>query len=472
MRGAKAVLESRFGILFVASLLQAVFWLAVLHADPFGMSSSADRVSEGIFLRLYPIIYPGEWRDRIQVVMLDEEQLPLTGDALASREWPITFDEHVALIRRILELEPKGVFVDFLFDTEKGRDPKIFQDFIAALPRGGAPVVFASYGDPQKRLVEPLQSLPFENSGEASGGQRALRGLVELTAPSNHYQISDGKGRASAAAALYNATADELNREASGAAPHYSKVDTQAASDMLVAWGNTLPAADAASPACAPVTDDPASRWRALTSSILTGIAGAANVFDSKAGHGPMSWERLQPCAYHGEIAARDLFDNSGRAMLKREAIKGSYVFVGASIDGAGDTVNSPVHGQLPGVFLHAMALDNLLTFKGAHLKTAGWASIPQVVLIFLCTFLGGLVFAERAVPRTRLEAAGSLALRFAAWAVFAAAAAVLLLAFLLQFDWAPYNWGSVLAIAGVVFFAGAGKALLALVRGGEERVR
>jgi CHASE2 domain-containing sensor protein len=428
----------------MTALLQAGLWLGVLAVDPFGMSSAADRVSEGIFLRLYPILYPAEWRDRIQIVMIDEKQLPLTNEIGASGEWPLRFEEHAALIERILALEPKAVFVDFLFDTEKGRDPKVFEDFIAALPPDGAPVVFAAYGNTNKRLVEPLQSLPF-------AGARALRGLVELTAPQNHYQLDNGKGGLAAAAVLYNATAGGGDR-----------VNGSHASDMLVAWGNTVPESDAALSECAPVTADPESRWRAFGTAIVSGLAGV--VGGPEAARGPKSWERLQPCAYHGEIGARELFAGGDR--LKR--IKGSYVFVGGAIAGTGDTVTSPVHGQLPGVFLHAMALDNLLSFKGAPLTPGGWAAIPQVLLIFLAAFAGGATIADWPAPRTRLEAIGTLALRFAVWVVFAAVAAVLLLMFLIEFELAPYNWGSVLAIAGVVFFAGAGKALVTLVKGGD----
>ena len=240
------------------------------------------------------------------------------------------------------------------------------------------------------------------------------------------------------------------------------KLNSGHPADMLVAWGNTVSEGDAALPECAPVTADPVSRWQAFGTAIASGLAGVAG--GPEAARGPKSWERLQPCTYHSEIGARELFADGDR--LKR--IKGSYVFVGGAIAGTGDTVTSPVHGQLPGVYLHAMALDNLLSFKGAPLHSGGWATIPQVLLIFLAAFAGGAIFADRQTPRTRLEALGAFALRIAVWIVFAAVAAVLLLMFLIEFELAPYNWGSVLAIAGVVFFAGAGKALVALVKGGD----
>ena len=46
-----------------------------------------------------------------------------------------------------------------------------------------------------------------------------------------------------------------------------------------------------------------------------------------------------------------------------RELIQDRVVLVGASVSGIPDVIVSPVHGQLPGVLLHAMAVDNLLHY-------------------------------------------------------------------------------------------------------------
>lgn len=452
------MLNSKIFVLFVTSLLQAVFWVALLFVDPFGMSSAADRASESIFLRLYPVLYEADWRDKVKIVVIDEEGLPIApNQGLATGEWPLTFEEYTALIGRVLELEPKGVFVDILLDTENGRDPKVIEDFIASLGNNGPPVVFAAYGDPKKQLIKPLQDLGF--TALASG--RAFRGLVELTAPANHYPVKSKDGGLSPAAVLYVATLNDLNAASAG---EYAALDSESA-DMLVAWGNTLPAGDAASPGCSPFTDDTDSRLQALQTAIVAGFSERPT--DAAT---PSKWQILQPCAYHEEIAARDLFDPTDNGIRAREKIKGTYVFIGAAISGLGDVIDSPVHGQLPGVYLHAMALDNLLTFRGKYLETSTGAALVQFLLIFLCLFLGGLAFADRPTPRMRREALGSIAVRIIAWALFALMAAALLLFFLINLHLAPYNWGGVLAVAGVVFLNGVGEAVLTLVRGGPSQ--
>lgn len=451
--------QSRLNVIFAAALLQAVFWAGVLFVDPFGMSSSADRASEKIFLKLYPVIYPNDARDKIQVVLIDDEQLPL--NAGGSPEWPLRFDEHIALIQKILELNPKGIFVDVLFDTKRGRVPEEFEVFLARLPLSAPPIVFAAYDKRDGQLIEPLQNLPFERRPDTAPG---LRGLVELTGPENHYELVGEGGQLSAAGALYTATLLTLNQAPDAKSTPYAALDASQSAQMLVAWGTSLPAEAARSKDCAPIGDDADSRWQGFLQAIRAGFEGAINIAD-KSMPGS-SWERLQPCAYHRAIAARSLFENTGEAVLAREAIAGSYVLIGGAVAGTNDTVVSPVHGQLPGVFFHAMALDNLLAYRGAHLTIGDWDWAVQFLLIFLCAFVGGLVFANSAPPVTRAQAVRHLSVRLAAWFGFAVVVASFLLVFLIEFKWAPYNWGSVLAVAGVVFFADSGKALLTIVRG------
>jgi hypothetical protein len=55
-----------------------------------------------------------------------------------------------------------------------------------------------------------------------------------------------------------------------------------------------------------------------------------------------------------------------GSAADWHELLGNKIVLLGASVSGIPDFVDSPVHGQVPGVILHAMALDNLLTL-GSH---------------------------------------------------------------------------------------------------------
>jgi hypothetical protein len=47
--------------------------------------------------------------------------------------------------------------------------------------------------------------------------------------------------------------------------------------------------------------------------------------------------------------------------------IKGRYVFYGGDLAALGDYINPPTHMRLPAIYLHAMALDNLLAYRGHY---------------------------------------------------------------------------------------------------------
>ncbi len=68
-------------------------------------------------------------------------------------------------------------------------------------------------------------------------------------------------------------------------------------------------------------------------------------------------------CLYNFTLSASDLEVSTpeDRALLSK-LLRDRLVLVGANITSTGDLVHSPVHGQIPGVYLHAMALDNLVT--------------------------------------------------------------------------------------------------------------
>lgn len=70
-----------------------------------------------------------------------------------------------------------------------------------------------------------------------------------------------------------------------------------------------------------------------------------------------------QTCPYNQWIPGEAVLFASGEAQQEtlRALFEDRVVMIGADIKGAPDLVLSPVHGQIPGVFLHAMALDNLL---------------------------------------------------------------------------------------------------------------
>jgi hypothetical protein len=431
----------------LASLLQTAIWLGVLVFDPFGMSTAADRGSEDIYLRLFPLFYPDDNREKIKVVAIrdDELPLPMPEGVAATKSWPLSYEEYAALLRKIVSLEPRGIFVDLFFKPDERRqDLGPLSDFLKELKPGGPTVVFADF-DGDARFVRPeIRALPFS-------GSQALRGLAEFNVPPLHYPIGNGRKALSAAAVLYSAAVPGAKRLA------------PSDGDFLVAWSNTVRANEALDSNCAPITSDQESRAWAFIGAV---VAGIDTKFDSLTNtkEGQRGWSQLQPCPHHEQTRARFVM-----AMPKEmlAGFKGAYVFVGADIKGSGDSIVSPVHGQIPGVHLHAMAFDNLLTFGGQGPFLPDDLAIPlQAILIFIVAVLGRLFFENRPEADSRLQALRGLGARAGAWLVVAVA----ILGALLAGGFGPNNWGGVAAIAAALFFSNAFGEIFVLAFGAREK--
>ncbi len=70
------------------------------------------------------------------------------------------------------------------------------------------------------------------------------------------------------------------------------------------------------------------------------------------------------PCPYNAQIPVEALLSGAEDADVTRMATD-RVVFYGGALQGAQDRWYTPVNGLIPGVFVHAMAMDNLITFKG-----------------------------------------------------------------------------------------------------------
>jgi len=118
------------------------------------------------------------------------------------------------------------------------------------------------------------------------------------------------------------------------------------------------------------------------------------------------------PCPSVTVIPASVLWSGDGAAA--RELLGGRFVMIGAAVSGIADWHQSPVHGQVPGVVLHAMALDNLLslgTHYATELSTSASVCIATLLLLTLA------FVAPRVLLRWRERNSRTLAaLAFAMW--------------------------------------------------------
>jgi hypothetical protein len=453
----------RWKAALVGALAKTVFWILLLIADPFGISSASDRVSEAIFLKFYSFIYPSlapaRARDDIVVILYDEANLPpepkLSSDVKPT--WPLPSVTHAALLSKLLAMEPKAVFFDILFDTKKVGDSGVSHALLDVIPKGSPPVFFGTYSlDNRRNLVSPLHSLPLLRAGEPFPAAPAYRAIVESKSPLYHYALAE-RGYLTAASALYNVGAPISNR-----------ITSSSPADMLVAWGSLLPFRHVRHPeayrGCTIYFDDFSGRLKGFLHSIKLALLGSFTLDQDSDG----GWNRIQPCEYHTTISANDILYpvNFSQERRLRHVISDSYVLIGAKIQGIEDFVISPVNGKLPGVYNHAMALDNLLSFRGRPIYTFKYSNLVQAFVIFVAFVIAHILFGDKEiVPKTRLDAAKGLFHRVGAWFAFVMITAIIVVVFLI-FHIAPYNWGGVVGVAGVGFLSESYSHLMVMLIG------
>src|SRR5207245_3012880 len=92
-------------------------------------------------------------------------------------------------------------------------------------------------------------------------------------------------------------------------------------------------------------------------------------------------------------ITVAHLLGSSGDADVAR-VLKNGAVFYGAAFNLTGDRVVSPVFEEMPGVYLHAMAYDNLVTFRNEYKRAERELLIPSLNGRQIYLTITGVVYA------------------------------------------------------------------------------
>ena len=163
-------------------------------------------------------------------------------------------------------------------------------------------------------------------------------------------------------------------------------------------------------------------------------------------------------CPFLATISPARLLDERS-AMLEaqlRELIKDRVVFYGASLLGASDFIQPPVHAPIGGVYAHAMAFDNLLTFGAAFKREEthllGWPITPglvQILLLFVTQVVLLYAFRRyqaRVIERYGVAGVAAVAVAAVFWVghLLAALLVVLATAVVVEFwllNLMPSNW-------------------------------
>jgi CHASE2 domain-containing sensor protein len=361
--GKPADMQSRIVRAALHSLLLASVALFFLNLNVLGTASVSKRFSQDLVYAwfgdeawLYPrgaAAHPGggSIAPRVVVVMIDERALALRG-----ARWPAPVSFHAQFLAELEVLRPRGILLDFLLiDPAPQADTCDLLSVASRLRHDGIPLYLA--------VTKPDDLAPMDAAGCRDAAGAALRASEVFTPVSVARQVdgsdfvgrrypfeqraddaAPGSGVASAAVRMYCDS-----ERAPGACVARLTADQTPDAGFELAWSpegdpfnqrwSHTSCVENLSPLQA-ILNEPALPRETPCPPVATLFAGALLSPDEDPALGTNN---------------EDLFKLADRAFL----------LVGGNFRGSGDLITTPLHTLLPGVYYHAVALENLLAFDG-----------------------------------------------------------------------------------------------------------
>jgi CHASE2 domain-containing sensor protein len=263
----------------------------------------------------------------------------ITDGALDALEeaWPASYGFHAQVLTALSVHQPKAVMIDLLF-KDRRRDETLpqLERALRRLREQNIPVYVAagsSNGNAVRSELAPfMTAVPVPKLTD-----RFDRATREYPLLLRDY----GSTTPTAALRLY----EDLRLDGS-----LSDMDVERdfSDPMQIFWGTVPPAQQGKWIDCHPPPGGAlAAAWRRLF--------GGQDAVQTD-------------CYYALTLPVDSLFTRASDPHLAA-LIRGKVVFYGAALLGIEDRVYPPTHTSLPGVFMHAMALDNLITFGPDYLR-------------------------------------------------------------------------------------------------------
>lgn len=320
------------------TLLLLALAFFVLNYSPLGSSEQADKYSQDLFNHyLADWLYPADHQQDSVVLLLTDEVI----DEYQNGQWPARYDFHGRVLNRLLLHNPRAVFIDFYWMNLDKPGAGYLLRVLERYRDQGVAVYIAARSSAQffqrwpelRSLVIPVSArLELDTADFICRAYRPeLDGL-----PSAAFRI-----------------ATDLTPEQFTPPPSRT---------MDIFWA-TRPNSLNESWMSMATTDT------SVSDRLLQGFAGI----------------NTRP-PYTTTLFVRDLLNQvaTTEALARQQAdqlLQGKIVMYGASLSGVQDLVFTPNRDILPGVYLHAMALDNLLTW-GSEYKSPIASSLPTIGLV------------------------------------------------------------------------------------------
>ena len=350
--------------LLLESLLLAAVALFFLNFNPLGAMSVGHRYSQDLVYAwfgesnwLYPRLDPDTKtataaHPRVVVMIVNDAALDLRG-----ARWPVPIDFHAELLAELEVLKPRAVMLDFFLIDQAA--PAATCAFLTAAAHLRAQRII-----PYVAVTEPTELTGVDagdcrsESGEPLVAARVLTPVsVRLQSDGTDYVnrrygfeqratgVAAGAGLPSAAVRMYC----DFVADGPACLARLTR-DRPPDAGFELAWS--------------PAGDPFNQRWSEARCDEVPSVTQA--ILFKK----PLPKETL--CPPVPTLFASALLSPAEDASFGQhneqllDLVDGAFVFIGGNFKAGGDLMTTPLHTRLPGVYYHAVALDNLLAFHGS----------------------------------------------------------------------------------------------------------
>jgi hypothetical protein len=350
--------------------------LFVFHGIHYYLSPWSQAVINGIV----KYTYQQKGQAETTVVLFREDNL-----ASLKESYPVPYGRHAMILEAIAAYQPRAIFMDFVFlDERPGIDD--LRQAICDLRDAKIPVYLAVLA-PMRRPVESPNALAeakpkpwvFECAMQASARMAPVEGASGVLTYAHGLWFEKNRDGRWLEENHKDKGKDEQAVEkmfvptpAFAMASERLKQDPVDVQDMEIIWGNGVAKLN--------------EHWMSACSRSGSWLSHLVGIFSNN----PWKSVKLQ-CPYTRTVTVGQLLLSSGDHELA-DAIRGSAVFYGAAFKLSGDRVASPVFEELPGVYLHAMAYDNLVTLRGDYKRAERQFPVPSLLGRNISIPLTGLV--------------------------------------------------------------------------------
>lgn len=348
--------------LILRSLLTAFAVTAIYFINPFGLRSAAVKYNEDIVIRLMSPLHGEKGTSEVVIVLIDDNFIHNYG-----MSYPVPYPQLSSLFSVISHHQPTAVFLDIIqkYEHSSGLEHWIetighasFPVFMAGLPSVDTPKVLGN----EKNIRHKLNNV----SEFTTVGWSGYNHYYPLKIPNPHYTDADPASDKIIKTAAFDLYRVWCKKKPDICSMKVSELDepSQFNRPMIVRWSNRAAAGqETFIPLSKPCQIVSKNEFEEIWSWVKLELKRSFPNFNH-------AWEkRRHTCFNIMVLQASSLLDSDAGDPegLIGEQLHGKIVMVGYNIKGSSDIVTSPLHGPMPGIFIHAMALDNLINYDNEY---------------------------------------------------------------------------------------------------------